>query len=90
MKAVNIAELKNHLSRYLRAVRRGERILVLDRREPVAQIVPPPKDAESPWERLAREGKVILGTQDWKTLRFTKLPKPVPIQQVLDEVRGDR
>lgn len=40
MKAVRIAELKARLSEYLRAVRRGETIAVLDRDTPVAQIVP--------------------------------------------------
>jgi len=40
MKAVRIAKLKARLSEYLRAVRRGETIAVLDRETPVAQIVP--------------------------------------------------
>jgi prevent-host-death family protein len=40
MKQVRIAELKSRLSEYLRAVRRGETIAVLDRETPVAQIVP--------------------------------------------------
>jgi prevent-host-death family protein len=39
-KAVRIAELKARLSEYLRAVRRGETIAVLDRDTPIAQIVP--------------------------------------------------
>ncbi len=40
MKQVRIAELKAKLSEYLRAVRRGEIIAVLDRETPIAQIVP--------------------------------------------------
>jgi prevent-host-death family protein len=40
MKTVRIAELKARLSEYLRAVRRGETIAVLDRETPVARIVP--------------------------------------------------
>ena len=40
MRTVRIAELKARLSEYLRAVRRGETIAVLDRETPVAQIVP--------------------------------------------------
>ena len=40
MKQVRIAELKARLSEYLRAVRRGETVAVLDRDTPVAQIVP--------------------------------------------------
>jgi prevent-host-death family protein len=40
MKQVRIAELKSHLSEYLRAVRSGQSIIVLDRETPVAHIVP--------------------------------------------------
>jgi prevent-host-death family protein len=40
MKRVRIAELKAKLSEYLRDVRRGETIAVLDRETPVAHIVP--------------------------------------------------
>ncbi len=40
MKRVGIANLKSRLSEYLRAVRRGETIAVLDRQTRVAQIVP--------------------------------------------------
>jgi prevent-host-death family protein len=40
MKQVRIAELKSRLSEYLRAVRQGETIAVLDRETPIAQIVP--------------------------------------------------
>ncbi len=40
MKTVRIAALKARLSEYLRAVRRGETIAVLDRETRVAEIVP--------------------------------------------------
>lgn len=40
MKEVRIAELKAHLSEYLRAVRGGQTIAVLDRETAIAQIVP--------------------------------------------------
>lgn len=40
MRQVRIGELKARLSEYIRAVRRGETIAVLDRETPVAQIVP--------------------------------------------------
>lgn len=40
MNTVGTADLKAHLSEHLQAVRRGETILVLDRREPIARIVP--------------------------------------------------
>jgi len=40
MKTVQIGDLKNHLSAHLRDVRKGEEIIVRDRNEPVARIVP--------------------------------------------------
>jgi prevent-host-death family protein len=38
--AVNIAELKNHLSSFLNRVRRGEEVIIKDRNTPIARIVP--------------------------------------------------
>ncbi len=40
MKTVNIAELKNRLSTYVRFARNGEEIVIRDRNMPVAKIVP--------------------------------------------------
>jgi len=40
MRSVNIAELKNGLSRYLTLVKGGEEIVVRDRNLPVAKLVP--------------------------------------------------
>ncbi|HEV8309410.1 MAG TPA: type II toxin-antitoxin system prevent-host-death family antitoxin [Methylomirabilota bacterium] len=40
MRAVRIAELKARLSEYLRRVRRGHELTVLDRDTPIARIVP--------------------------------------------------
>ena len=40
MKSAKIADLKNNLSRYLEHVKAGGSVLVLERDEPVAQIVP--------------------------------------------------
>jgi len=40
MRRVKIAELKDQLSRYLRAVERGAEVEVTDRDRPIARIVP--------------------------------------------------
>ena len=40
MRAVNIADLKNNLSRYLNEVRAGSEVVVKDRNKPIARIVP--------------------------------------------------
>lgn len=80
MKAVNIAELKNRLSYYLRRVQRGESILVCDRDRVIARIERvgsgeplPAGDAE--WlERLERRGVIRRGvgpppTEEWLAQR---------------------
>jgi len=62
MTVVRIAELKARLSEYLRRVRRGDVLIVLDRETPIARIVPhggaadrltvrrPPPEAPAPHE----------------------------------------
>ena len=40
MRSVNIAELKNRLSRYLTFAKGGEEIIIRDRNLPVAKLVP--------------------------------------------------
>lgn len=74
MTRARIAELKNNLSRYLQHVRGGGTVLVYDRDEPVAQIVPLPhvgcKEGTGA-ERLARlERRGLIrrgrgGLPDW-------------------------
>ncbi len=39
--AVGVADLRQNLSRYLRRVERGERLVVTDRNRPVAELGPP-------------------------------------------------
>lgn len=40
MRSVNVAELKNQLSKYLRFARGGEEVVIRDRNLPVAKLVP--------------------------------------------------
>jgi prevent-host-death family protein len=40
MRSVNVAELKNRLSKYLRFAKAGEEIVIRDRNLPVAKLVP--------------------------------------------------
>lgn len=50
---VNISEVKNRLSYYLRLVRGGEQIEILDRKTPLARIIHVSKakneNSETPW-----------------------------------------
>jgi len=52
MKTVTTAEAKNNLSRYLAYVRRGGRVRILDRKTPVAELVPIESTAGSEDEAL--------------------------------------
>jgi prevent-host-death family protein len=57
MAAVGVRELKNQLSRYLRRVRAGERVVVTERGVPVAVISPAaPNDGDRRLEAMLREG----------------------------------
>jgi antitoxin (DNA-binding transcriptional repressor) of toxin-antitoxin stability system len=88
MKDINVSELKAHLSRYLRMASRGARITVKDRDEPIAQIGPP-LAAVSWHDRLARAGRLRLGTQNWDALKISPLDRRVDIQASLRAVRED-
>jgi prevent-host-death family protein len=53
MEQVNISTLKDKLSAYIRKVRAGETVLVMDRDQPVAQLMPVSRQ-ETDDERVAR------------------------------------
>ena len=94
MKTICVSELKANLSSYLKRAHKGERILVLDRKDPVAEIGPAGVGPAgvgpaNPLERLATEGKVRLGTQQWGLWRVAKLGRKVAIQDLLRAVRED-
>lgn len=84
MKKVRIAELKAHLSEHLRAVRRGQELIVCDRDIPVARIVPYRAERKKLVVRPAR------GT--FKDFRFASSPPEHPSDIVADllEQRKDR
>lgn len=65
MKEAKISEVKNHLSRYLALVRRGETVRILDRDRPIAHLVPILDAVTRGHEALAdmeRKGLVRRGT----------------------------
>ena len=80
MQTVNIAELKNNLSHYLRQVRQGNEITIKDGNRVIARIVPaaPPAYYDEELLELAAQGKVKLPEQPpdpnlWRTLKPAKL-----------------
>lgn len=61
MKSVNIAELKDRLSTYVKCARNGEEVIIRDRNMPVAKIVPfVPGNASEEELQLVAEGKMRL------------------------------
>jgi prevent-host-death family protein len=86
---VGVAELRQNLSRYLRRVEQGERLVVTDRNRPVAELGPPPSTGRA-LDRLIAEGRVS------RPARST-LPKPLRLEgdpyalsRALNEIRGER
>ncbi len=61
MKSIPIAELKAHLSAELKRVQKGETLVVLDHRNPVALVAPLP-------------GKIELSKPKRRTYAFKELP----------------
>lgn len=94
MKSVNIAELKNRLSAYLNDVKAGEEILVRDRNQPVARIVPLTRSRDEDEEllALASQGKLRLGEGSVQD-SFWKMPAPrVPaaaLRRVIEQERDE-
>jgi len=87
--SVGIRELRHDLSRYLRRVKGGERLVVTDRNRPVAMLTPLPED-EDPWERMIAEGKLTPAAG-----RLADLPPPIkldggpPMSEILEDLRRE-
>jgi prevent-host-death family protein len=88
---VGVRELRQNLSVYLRRVARGERFVVTDRREPVAELVPlaADEDEDAAW---MRRNNLIPPTR-----RLEDLPPAVSLgdggpllSDLIDEDREDR
>jgi antitoxin (DNA-binding transcriptional repressor) of toxin-antitoxin stability system len=75
MKQVRIAELKSHLSEYLRAVRGGQTIAVLDRETLVAHIVP-----------ITDKANLKIRKPQSGSPPVNRVPLPKPLKTKLDVV----
>jgi prevent-host-death family protein len=90
-----VTELKNRLSYYLRLVKQGESIEVLDRSVPIARIQgiePPSGRDQAQLERLLKDGVVSPAARK-PAKDFLKTPpiacKVDPVEVLIEE-RGDR
>ena len=97
MKTVGLRELKNRLAEYVRDVRSGEGVLVTDRGEVVAELVPPGQatggsGVPSALVALAKGGRLTLGADNDAAVypNLSRLLKRGRLAQLLDEERGSR
>ena len=82
-----VRELQAHLGRALRAVERGDRVVITSHGRPIATLSRPVEPSEdlSPIERklrrLAAEGKLVLGKRgfipDYKVPRISGLTRQI-------------
>ena len=97
MKSVGLRDLKNRLSEYVRDVQSGEAVLVTDRGEVVAEIIPAGHGRDeggvpSVLGSLARSGYLTLGVANDAKI-YPKLPRLLRRQnamELLNEERGAR
>ena len=84
---VGVGELRQNLSKFLRRVERGERLVVTDRNRPVAELTPL-REGQSTLDRLVAEGRVRPARKpfDFKPI---KLKGSYTASDALRDVRGD-
>jgi prevent-host-death family protein len=91
MERVSVRELRQHLSRYLRRVEQGERLVVTERRRPVAVLGPLPEE-DDVLEYLIAVGEATPARGDLLDLPAptpSRIPGP-PLSEILEEMRADR
>jgi prevent-host-death family protein len=96
MKTVSVTELKAKLSHYLRMVKRGSEVQIVERGTPIARLVGLPRTAlqsgRQRVERLCKAGVLRRGTGD---LGWLLAEPPIPahgveLERAVDEDREDR
>lgn len=95
MEKATISEIKNRLSAYLKKVKAGQSILILDRDQPVARLERVERDQhpDDRLTRLERAGLIRRGTQPvpLKALKAPTLkPKASVLQSLVEERREGR
>jgi len=75
MRSVNVAELKNSLSKYITFAKGGEEVVIRDRNLPVAKLVPfSAEDADDQDLMLVAAGKLRLPKARLNLKTFLKIP----------------
>jgi prevent-host-death family protein len=86
---VGIAELRQNLSRYLRLVEQGERLIVTDRNRPVAELGPP-STSGAELDRLIADGRVSRPLRRGLPEPLSLEGDPYALSRGLYEIRGNR
>jgi prevent-host-death family protein len=86
---VGIRELRQDLSRYLRRVRAGERLIVTERRQPVA-LLTPWADENDPLELMVGRGLATRGAGDLLDIEPISRRVSSAGTRALEEERGER
>lgn len=83
MRSVNIAELKAKLSEYLRHVRSGHELTVLDRSTPVARLVP--------FDEGAGMIRIRRPLRKHRSIQSVPLPPPLRLEfDIVDLLKEER
>jgi len=86
--AVGIGELRQNLSRYLRRVELGERLVVTDRNRPVAELGPPPSGGAA-LDRLIAAGRVSPPVRRGLPEPISLAGDPSVVSRALEALRRD-
>lgn len=95
MHTASVSELKANLSHYLREVRRGSEVQILERGVPIARLAGLRPMGNAPdrqhRERLVRAGVLRPGSADMtRVLEAPPMQLPADVRGALDQERTDR
>lgn len=92
MRTVNVAKLKDQLSKYLSFAKDGEEIIIRDRNKPIAKIVPfPSEGADADELKLVAAGKMRLPKEKLDIKAFFRIPTgSVKGRKVTEALIADR
>lgn len=83
MASVQIADLKNNLSAYLRKVRTGEEVIICDRKSPIAKLVPlNTGDLELEAQELIAKGLMLPAKKPFDAAAFFAIGRGVRMPRV--------
>lgn len=90
MERIGVRELRQHASRYLDLVKRGETVEVTERGKLIARLVPP-AESQTTRERLIADGRLVPARHE------LRLPEPVrppnragSTEEILESLREER